>query len=223
MRSASSVVGALDGAADQGGGGLQHVDLERVPDPLLPAIVEAEEAPDPGAQHDRDGDEALGAVLEEGLAGLAGHLVQRRLHDLAALARQRPFVQLALRLLERDVVVARIVAELGIARLGPIVAAAFHRLAVRPLVELEQGDAADVGGAAEAVQQLLDADPPIGDADDLRRGVGDGVQHGGAARQLRPAPPSRPPSDRLEMSPCSTRRLDPQKRWPKAEIIQVGL
>ena len=177
--------GALDRAADQRGGGLQHVDLERVPDPLLLAIVEPEEAPDAGAQHDGDGDEALGAVLEEGLAGLAGHLVQRRLHDLAALARQRPLVQLALRLLERDVVVARIVAELGIARLGPIVAAAFHRLAVRPLVELEQGDAADIGGAAEAVQQLLDADPPVGDADDLRRGVGDGVQHGGAARQLR--------------------------------------
>ena len=207
---------ALDRAADQGGGGLQHVDLERVPDPLLLAIVEPEEAPDAGAQHDGDGDEALGAVLEEGLAGLAGHLVQRRLHDLAALARQRPVVQLALRLLERDVVVARIVAELGIAGLGPIVAAAFHRLAVRPLVELEQGDAADVGGAAEAVQQLLDADPPVGDADDLRRGVGDGVQHGGAARQLRQR---RGGVDRLVNWKCPV--IQPaawtrQKPWPKA-------
>ena len=123
-------------------------------------------------------------VLDEGLPGLAGHLVQGRLHDLAALARQRPVVQLAIRLAQRDVVIARIVADPGVAGLGPVVAAAFHRLAVGGLVELEQGDAGNVGGAAEAVQQFLDADPPVGDADDLRRGVGDGVQHGGAARQF---------------------------------------
>jgi hypothetical protein len=187
-----------------------------VPDPLLLAVVEPEEPPDAGAQHDGDGDEALGAVLEEGLAGLAGHLVQRCLHDLAALARQHPVLQLALGLLERDVVVARIVAELGIAGLGPIVAATLHRLAVRPLVELEQGDAADVGGAAEAVQQLLDADPPVRHADDLRRGVGDRVQHGGAARHLRqrrcrvdgPIDWKCP----LVQPAASTR----QKHWPKA-------
>jgi hypothetical protein len=214
---------ALDRAADQGGGGPQHLDLERVPDPLLLAIVEPEEAPDAGAQHDGNRDEALGAVLEEGLAGLAGYLAQRRLHDLAALARQHPVVQLAFRLLERDVVVARIVAELGIAGLGPIVAAALHRLAVRPLVELEQGDAADVGCVAETVQQFLDADPPVRHADDLRRGIRDRVQHGGAARQLGQR---RRRIHRLVSLKCPFVQPAASIRTharPRPKIIQVGL
>ena len=90
--------GAFDGAGDQGGGRLQHIDFQIAPLPLLPAIVEAEESPDPGAQHDGHGDEGLGAVLQESLPGFPGHLAQGCLDDLAALPGGCPFVQLPLRL-----------------------------------------------------------------------------------------------------------------------------
>jgi hypothetical protein len=177
-------LGSLDGAGNQGGRRLQHLDLQVAPLPFLPAVVEAKKTPDARAQHDRDGDEGLGAVLQECLPGLAGHVLEGRLDDLAAPPGGRPFVQLAFGLEQRDVVIARIGTQPGEAGIRPVISAALRRLVIRPLMDLEQGDAGDLRDAAQTVEQFLDAGPPIGAADDLGGGIADGVEHRRAPAKL---------------------------------------
>ena len=137
---------ALDGAGDERRRGLQDVDLEGGPDALGLAVVETEEPPAAGAQHDRHGDERQGALLEEDLAVVSGQFAQGRLHDLAALAPLHPVVEAALIIDQRHVLIARVGAQRAQPRRGPVIAAALDRTVVGRAMDLEQRHPIDPGG-----------------------------------------------------------------------------
>ena len=84
----------VDGPGDERGRRLQHLDLQRGPDALDLAVVEAEKTPELPARHDRHGGEGQRPMLEEDLARIAAHLPERRLNHFAALPAARPFAQL---------------------------------------------------------------------------------------------------------------------------------
>src|SRR5262249_38061139 len=157
----------LDGSRGERGGGLEDVDLEAAPDPLDVAVVEAKEAPQAAAQHDRHREERLGVVYQEEVAVRTSELAEDGLDRLAALAALRPFVEDAELVDQRDVLEAGIAGESQQARLGIVVAAGLDRPAGPVPMNLEQADAADSGGLAHPVEQLLNADAPVGAADDL--------------------------------------------------------
>src|SRR5262249_30337796 len=137
---------------DQGGRGFQNIDLERAPHPLVSAVIETEKAPQTRPQHDRHGDEGLGAVFEEDAAVRAAYLAQCRLDHLALLAAAGPFVEAAAGVDQRYRLIPGVAAEQREPWLGPIIAAVLDQGLIGATVNLEQCDPAGGGGMPESFE-----------------------------------------------------------------------